>query len=805
MFRNYLRVAFRNLWRHRVFSGINLLGLAIGMASFLLISRYVAFERSYDAFNARVDRIYRIDCDTRTETEVLPTGTTAGASGAAIKANFPDVEEQARICYMNFLVANGTRRFQETGILGADSSLFSVFTFPLLTGDSATALREPFSVVLSEAAAQKYFGVADPMGQGLTLDGKHRLRVTGVMKNIPENASFRGDILISMSTFGDRLWPGWDKNWGNFNWFTFLLLRPGADAARLEARLVPFVNEKTADITKSTGMTYKLHLQRLSDIHLGPTLNNYGQGDPTGSEANVTIFSVVAAFILVIACINFVNLTTARASERAREVGIRKTLGAVRAQLTMQFLGESLLLCLLAFVLAIALCNVLHPVFVGLLDKNIPLQRGKDNYVLELLGVSVGIGVLAGAYPALVLSAFDPISVLKGRFVSSRKGMGKGLGMRQVLVVLQFTVSTVLIIGTIVVYNQLRYMQSQDLGFRKDQTAVIKFYGDSAVQANQERIRKELAVLPGVKGITFSSNEPGTAPNNWYLQVANPSGKMQGINLNFYVVDFDYFPRYNIRLAAGRLFSHEYPTDSTKAIIINEAAARSLGYADPVRALGRKYNIWGVDGTIVGIAKDFHYRSLQEAIQPIGFRVMNPGFYNIISVNMAGDNIPGTIASLEQRWRQLAPGRPFEYSFVDKDFERLYSSEDRFQRVFLYFGLLAIFISCLGLLGLAAYSTLQRTREIGIRKVLGAGVGTIVGLLSKEFLKLVGIALLIASPIAWFAMHSWLQGYAYRTSIAWWVFPLAAGAAILITLMTVGFHSMKAALSDPVDSLRSEG
>ncbi|HXB94978.1 MAG TPA: FtsX-like permease family protein, partial [Puia sp.] len=330
------------------------------------------------------------------------------------------------------------------------------------------------------------------------------------------------------------------------------------------------------------------------------------------------------------------------------------------------------------------------------------------------------------------------------------------------------------------------------------------FYGDSAVQANQERLRQELASLPNVKGVSFSSNEPGTAPNNWYFQVANPSGKMQGINLNWYVVDFDYFPQYGMKLAAGRPFSRNYTTDSTKAIIINEAAARSLGYSNPATALGRKYNMWGVDGTIVGIAKDFHYRSLQEMIQPIGFRVMNPGFYNIISVSIAGDHIPGTVTALEQHWKQLVPNRPFEYSFVDQDFAKLYSSQDRFQRVFLYFGLLAIFISCLGLLGLAAYSTIQRTKEIGIRKVLGAGVTTIVGLLSKEFLKLVCVSLLIAGPVAWFAMHSWLEGFAYRTTISWWVFPLAAGAAILITFLTVGFHSVKAALADPVESLRSE-
>ena len=799
MFRNYLKIAIRNLWRHRAFSAINLLGLAVGMASFLLISRYVAFERGYDAFNTKADRIYRINCDTKTETEVIHTGTTAGPHGPSIKANFPEVEQQVRVNFNSFLVQNGEHRFQENNVLAADSSLFDIFTFPFVKGDPATALKNPFDCVLSESGATKYFGAANPIGQSLRFDNKYTFRITGVIKDIPENAQFRGDIILSMKTF-EKLYNHYGEGWGGFDWFTYLLLKPGADAHRLEAKLVPFVNKKAEDITKSIGMSYTLHLQPLREVHLGPTLDNYGIGDPTGNKTNVTIFSIVAAFLLVIACINFVNLTTARAAERAHEVGIRKAIGAIRAQLTLQFLGESILLCLVAFAVAVGLCNALHPAFTSLLEKNIPLNSNHGDYIFELLGIAIGIGIIAGAYPALVLSGFNPVKVLKGAFISTKSGMA----MRQVLVVFQFTISTVLIIGTIVVYHQLRYMQSQDLGFKKDQTVAINFYGDSVVQANQERLRQDLASLPAVKSISFSSNEPGTAPNNWYLQIANPAGKMQGINLNWYVVDFNYFPQYGIKLAAGRGFSNQYPTDSTKAIVINEAAARSLGYANPAKALGRKFNMWGTDGIIIGIAKDFHYRSLQEEIMPIGFRVMNPGFYGIISVSIAGNNIPATIAALQQRWKQLVPNRPFEYSFVDADFAKLYSSEDRFQRVFLYFGLLAIFISCLGLLGLAAYSTIQRTREIGIRKVLGASVSTIVGLLSKEFLRLVLIALVVASPIAWFAMHTWLQGFAYRTTIAWWVFPLAAGASVLITFMTVGFHSIKAAVADPVKSLRTE-
>ncbi len=804
MLKNYFKIAFRNLWRHRAFSTINLLGLAVGMASFYLIYSYVSFERSYDAFNTKADRIYRLRCDTKTQTETIHTGTTCGPVAADIRRTYPQVENEARICFVSFLVENGTKKFQEDNILAADSTLFDIFTLQIIKGDPATALKNPYSIVLSESGAQKYFGTANPVGQSLVLGGHNIFKITGVMKNIPLNAQFHGDILLSMNSLagpGRLVGDHWANNYGNFNWFSYLLLKPGADAKTLEASLPPFINEKAADVTKATGMTYVYHLMPLRSVHLGPTLDNYGIGEPTGSLSNTYIFSIVGLFILLIACINFINLTTARASERAREVGIRKAIGAMRNQLTIQFLGESILLCFFAFLLAIGLTNALHPLFNSLLNKNVPLNAtGISGYLCMLFSIAIGIGAIAGIYPALVMSGFNPIAVLKGRFTATKSG----LAMRQVLVVFQFTISTVLIIGTIVVYNQLRYMQSQDLGFNKDQELAINYHGDSAIQVNVEHIRQQLKGIPGVKAVSFSANIPGISPDNWYSQIENGRGVLQGANFNFYVVDFEYFHHYNIKMAAGRSFSNQFTTDSAHALILNEAAARSLGYSDPAKAVGKKFEMWGDKGTIIGIAKDFHYRSLQEAIQPLAFRVLNPWFYHYISVNVAADHIQQTVAALGQHWQRMEPQRPFEYTFVDEDFAKLYSAEDRFQRVFLYFGLLAIFISCLGLLGLAAYSTIQRTKEIGIRKVLGASVSTIVGLLSKEFLRLVAIALIIASPIAWFAMHTWLQDFAYRTTIAWWVFPLAATLAVLITFITVGFHSIKAAIADPVESLRTE-
>jgi len=510
----------------------------------------------------------------------------------------------------------------------------------------------------------------------------------------------------------------------------------------------------------------------------------------------VYIFSMVAIFILLIACINFINLTTARSAERAKEVGIRKVVGALRFQLAKQFISESILICLMAFVFSLVLCAIALPLFNQLAGQQISTSIFNNPWhIINLFLLAIGIGMIAGFYPSMVLSSFKPVSVLKGRFSTGTKG----LLLRKSLVVFQFAISMILIAATLIVYRQLQYMRSQDLGFSKDQTVVINTNFDK----NKDAFKQSLATVPGVLSSTYSSHVPGGGSNGAYSQVENKAGDMQKSNLDLYFVDFDFINQYKFKIAAGRAFSKDFSTDSTQAMVINESAAKMLGYRSPAEAIGRKFDQWGRKGSIIGVLKDFHYKSLQQGMSPLVMR-FEPWGLGTISIKVAASNLPATLKTIGDRWNEAIPNRPFEYYFLDEFYDRQYRAEDHFGNLFLNFAVLAIFISCLGLLGLSSYSTLQRTREIGIRKVLGASVSGIVNLLSIDFIKLVLIAFLIAGPVAWFAMDKWLQDFAYRTAITWWVFGLTGFLAVLIAFTTISFQAIKSALANPVKSLRTE-
>lgn len=539
-------------------------------------------------------------------------------------------------------------------------------------------------------------------------------------------------------------------------------------------------------------MHYTLSLEPLRDVYLYSDRD----GSKTGNIRNVYIFSIIAVFILLIACFNFINLTTARASERAKEVGIRKVVGASKRQLARQFIGESVLLCLMAFILVVGLSVLLLPSFNHLSGKMISDGIFSNlRYLILLFFASVCIGLIAGIYPALVLSSFKPIIVLKGRFSSGTKG----ILLRKGLVIAQFSISIALIIGTIIVYSQMKYMRDQDLGFNKDQMIILDSNGDSSRFA----FKQSLLSIPKVKSVSLSSSAPGMGNSQAYSQIENKNGDMQVATLARYSVDFDFIPQYKIKMIAGRAFSKDFATDTTQAIILNETAVKQFGYSSPDQIIGKRFDQWGRKGKVIGVMKDFHYRSLQENIKPLSM-VIEPNAEDLVNVNVSAADIPQTLATIESKWKQMIPARPFSYTFLDDTFNKQYLDEDRFEKLFFNFAILAIFISCLGLLGLASYSTLQRTKEIGIRKVLGASVSGITSLLSKDFIKLVLIALVIASPIAWFAMHQWLQGFAYRINIGFWVFILAGLLAILIAILTVSFQAIKAAIANPVKSLRSE-
>jgi putative ABC transport system permease protein len=794
MIKNYLRVAFRNLWRHKGFSLLNILGLTIGMSACFLIFLYVKFELSYDDFHSKGGRIYRIVTDIINPSETIHFSVAAPAMPTAAKQDFPEIEKAVRFDPGSVLVRKGDEiKIQENNVAYADSTFFEVFDFPLLKGDPVTALREPNSIVLSETAAKKYFGSVDPMGQHLLLSEESNIgTVTGLMKDMPENTELKADMLIA--SYSGAADSNRDKNWGGFGDFSYFLLKPNTDAHALEKKFPAFLERHIGKMMKEINQTYIYKLELLKDVYLKST---YG-GTVSGSMSNVYIFSIVGVFILLIAGINFVNLTTARSTERAREVGIRKVVGAERQQLTGQFLGESVILCLIAFALSVGLCAALLSSFNQMAGKIIATGIfNHPTYILILLGIGVGIGLLAGIYPALVLSAFQPIIVLKGRFATGTKG----LLLRKGLVISQFTISIGLIVATLLVGFQLNYMRSQELGFNMNQELVLDTHGDN----HRDALKEELRGLPGVMSVAMSSHTPGSGAMNAYSIIQNQKGEMQVCSPDLFFVDFDYIPQYQLKLVAGRVFSRAFGADTTQSMVLNEAGVRMLGYHKPQDAVGRDFSQWGRKGKIIGVVKDFHYEGLQDSIRPLSLRI-EPGGCSQVSVKVSTSNLKGTIASIEKVWHRTIPYRPFSYIFVDEMFDRQYRAEDRFGKLFLYFSVLAIFISCLGLLGLASYSTIQRTKEIGVRKVLGASVGNIVGLLSKDFLWLVGFAFVLASGVSFFLMKKWLEGFYFRINIysAWWIFFLAGLGAFAIALFTISFQAVKAAIANPVNSLRSE-
>jgi putative ABC transport system permease protein len=794
MIKNYIKIAFRNLWRHRGFSLINIVGLAVGMSACFLIYIYVKFELSYDKLNKNFDQVYRLNTDLKTLTDVLHWSSCSAPVGPALQADYPEVKANTRIFSNSYLMVRGNHKFQENNMAFAEPSLFKIFTLPFVQGDQSTSLVKPFSVVLTQTTAKKYFGNDNPIGQSILMDGKHPLTVTGVIKDVVLNSHFSFDLLVSLSTM-EKLKIINLNEWGNFSNVTYLLLSQGYNASKLQARLPAFLRRHITEDLRKKGYNYDLFVQPLSEVYMDTKRG----AQVNGSMSNVYIFSIVAIFILLIACINFINLTTARATERAKEVGIRKVIGAAKEQLAAQFLGESVIICLISFFFSVIISWLLLPTFNLLAGKIISDSIFEHGYLFILFGMALAIGLIAGIYPALILTRFNITSVLKGRFQNSVRG----IWLRKGLVVTQFTISIVLIVGTLIVYNQLSFMRNQSLGFKKDQMLVVDFGGDSVVQKNYESIKYGLKQIHGVLSVSTSSTTPGNGNPVAYTQAENAKGTLQDVNINMYDVDYDFIHQYGMQMAAGRTFSTDFGTDTTQSFIINEAAATELGYTLPKNAVGKRFLQWGRKGTIIGVVKDFHYTGLQQNVKSLNFRI-NPNNFGVFTLKIAAGDIPATIDAIQERWKTLVPQRPFSFSFLDDNFNKQYASEDRFGKLFLYFAVLAIFISCLGLLGLASYSTLQRTREIGIRKVMGASIYGIVNMLSKEFLQLVIIAALVAFPLAWWGMHTWLQDFYYRIDIGWVVFAVAGILSVVIAISTVSFQAIRAALANPVKSLRAE-
>ncbi|MBC2844722.1 ABC transporter permease [Winogradskyella flava] len=792
MIKNYFKIAFRNLFKHIGFTALNISGLAIGMTAGFLVLLYVSFELSYDKMHEKSDSIYRIVADIKTPSETIEASIAAWPVAPALEQEFPEILKSTRVMNLNLTVVKNNKKVIEEDVVAVDSSFFEIFDFELVKGDKTQILKQPNSLVLSETIANKYFGQDNPIGQNLELEGFDDLGVvTGVMKEIPENSQIQADIVMSMITFtaspSDR-----DEQWGSYDPSHYVLTSESVNPKDLESKFPAFIEKRTGDQMRQSQMFVTLFLEPFSDVYLKSSRG----GNITGNINNVYIFSIIGIFILLIASINYINLATARSVERAREVGIRKVVGAQKNQLAFQFISESVVVCLLAFLLAVGLTALSLPYFNALAGKTVSSGIFTEPVnILYLFLIALSIGVVAGIYPAIVLSSFRPVSVLKGSF---SKG-SKGVLLRKSLVVVQFTISIALIIGTIIIYNQMQYMRNQDLGFNKEHTLVIP----TQIGNSQDALKTSISAIPGVKGIALASSVPGSGNPAAYSEIENQNGDLQVANLDLYFVNEDYIPQLGMEVVAGRAFSRDFASDSTQAMIINEKAVSLLGYTNAKDAIGARYQQWGSNGQIIGVVKDFNFRSLQQDIAPITMR-LDPNSTNIMTVKIASNNITQTIGAIEKTWLSMMPADPFEYYFLDELFDEQYEAEEDFGNLFLSFALLAIFISCLGLLGLAAHSTIQRKKEIGIRKVIGASVGSIVNLLSKDFIKLVGIAFVISAPLAWYAMHNWLEDFAYKIDIEWWMFIMAGVIAITIALATVSFQAIKSATTNPVKSLRTE-
>jgi putative ABC transport system permease protein len=807
MLKNYLKTAMRNLLKRKGYSLINIVGLAIGMASCLIILMFVNDELSYDAFNENAGRIYRVSASFLYGGRSFDIAVAPPPMAQVLIDEFPEVENAVRFRQRGrYIFRYGDNTFKETRVSYVDPSFFDIFSIPLLKGNPDTALLDPNTLILSRNTAQKYFGDEDPVGKTLRLNDRTDYLVTGVFEEIPGNSHFHFDVFISMTSLAESK----SQTWMSQNFQTYILLREGADPASLEAKfpdllvkymgpqIEAFMGKSMEKLAEENELDGEFFLQPLRDIHLHSDL--IAEMEATSDINYVYIFTAIALFILIIAAINYMNLSTARSAGRAREVGIRKVLGSFRSQLIRQFLTESMMLCLVSLAIALGLVQLALPFFNGLSGKALSIwDLINPTMVVVLVLVTIVVGILAGSYSAFFISAFQPVNVLKGHLKS---GVKTGW-LRSGLVVFQFTASIILIIGTFVVFDQLHYIQNKKLGYDKDQVIILNntyLLGDQT-----ETFKNRMLTYPQIVNASISDYLP--VPSNNNNSSVLPEGERdskKATSMQNWIVDYDYIKTLGMTIVAGRDFSREYSTD-TKATIINQAAAKQFDWAQPVgKRIGRFLSTEGDIELyeVIGVVEDFHFETLKETIGPL---VMFLGESNgNISFRVETEDISGTIGILQKEWKRFLPYQPFEYSFLDERFADMYQTEQRIGRIFGVFAGFAIFIGCLGLFGLAAFTAEQRTKEIGIRKVLGATSPNIIQLMTKEFVILIAVANVIAWPVAFWVMKGWLKDFSYRVSLSVWVFAGAGLLTLLIALLTVSYQSIKAALADPATSLRYE-
>ncbi len=793
MIKNYLKIAWRNLWKNKLFSVINILGLALGMACSILILLWVQDELSVDSFHANGSRLYQVYERQYYDNRVDGVYYTPGLLASEMKKVVPEIAYATNFAsnnndYNTFRVGHKILKIEGSA---ADSDFFKMFSYPLLEGTPKTALNTPVSIAISRKMAEDFFGSPQAaIGRTILYGNKKDFTITAVFENLPENISEKFEYLVNWDNFLKE--NPWAKDWGNNSPSTYVMLRPDANPALVEKKITHFLDTYNKG-QKANNFFEQLGLQKFGEVYLH---SNFKNGKIDGGRIEyVRLFSIVAVFILLIACINFMNLTTARSVKRAREIGIRKVVGAVRSVLIRQFIGEAVFITFIAAAISLIAVALLLPVFNSVTEKQISLPFNQPAFWLGLFGLTFMTGMLSGSYPALFLSSFNPVKVLKG----VAKISAGAAWFRKSLVVFQFVLSVVLIAGTIVVSRQVNYIQTKNLGYDRENLVYVPLEGD--LGPKYEVFKDEALKMPGIQSVTRMSDSNPTNMNSSTGGV-NWDGKAPNLNVQFTptTVGYDFVRTLKLKMLEGRDFSRDFATDSL-GYIINEAALKRIGYTNPV---GKPLTLWGKKGKIIGVLKDFHFSSLRDPIRPLIIRLNEKETYGSILVRTRPGQTKQALISIENLYKELNPNFTFSYTFSDQEYQKLYRNEQVVGKLSNAFAFLAIFISCLGLLGLAMFTAEQRVKEIGIRKVLGASAGSLFALLSKDFLILVLIALFIATPFAWFATDKWLQNYAYRTTIDWWVFALSGVLSIMIALVTVSFQAIKAALMNPVKSLKTE-
>ncbi|HZX11714.1 MAG TPA: ABC transporter permease [Acidobacteriota bacterium] len=792
MFINYIKVAIRNFSRQKIYSFINIAGLALGMGLSILIFFYIQAELSYDRFNEKADRIYRVAEESSQDGSTVSHANIFPIIAPNLVKEFPEIlsavrfEKDPRV-----LVSLNEDKFIENRFFYADSSFFDIFSFPLIKGNPETALNDPYSLLLTEKTAKKYFGEKDPLGQTLNINNEYDYIITGVLKNIPPNSHIKFDFLSSMSTL-EAQDQNYGKIWGSMSAYTYILLAPGSSPQEIEEKFPDFIRKHC---NQKAALSWKFFLQPLTSIHLRSHLNY--ELEANGDIKYVYIFSAIALFIIIIAGINFMNLSTARSSKRAKEVGIRKVLGAVRPQLAKQFMAESIIMTVAAVPFSLLLVEFLSKSMHSFFGDQLNVNYWKNPLIpLGFFILVLFLGLFSGSYPAFFLSSFSPSSVLYGRIKSGVKGRL----FRKTLVVFQFSISVFLITGTLIIHDQLNFIQNQELGFDKENVLFIPV-NDPAVKKNFLPFKTKLLQHPDVLNVSASTSLPSIAPG---VGAYVPQGLSEedAFIVRHLLCDYDFIRTYGMKVKQGRNFNQAISTDQKQALILNETAANHLGWDDPVgQILTNRIGKY----QIIGVVKDFHFRSKHQKIEPLVLSLIPDNRYiYYASLRISGQNIKRTLNSIKDTWRSMAPTRPFQYFFLDNEFDQLYKSEMKTSRLFDFLTVMALFIACLGLFGLASYTAEQRTKEMGIRKVLGASTSHIFYLLSGEFIKWIILSSLIAWPLAYYFMSQWLNNFAYRINLTPLIFVFSAAAALLIAVLTVSFQALKTARSNPAESLRYE-